>query len=160
MAKRSLDEVDHKLLALLRTRGRMPTAELGRQLGLSRSAVQERMKRLERDGIILGYTVILGSRAANTTDNEKSAVSAHVFLTIDQKQQERAISALKGLPEIDAVYSVAGAYDAIAIVTTTSAVHLDDVLTRIGKLAGVNRTTSAVLLSTLLEKAQTRRNPE
>ncbi|HEY1386577.1 MAG TPA: AsnC family transcriptional regulator, partial [Dongiaceae bacterium] len=60
MAKRNLDDTDRRLISLLRANARMPTAALGRHLGLSRSAVQERLKRLERDGVITGYTIVLG----------------------------------------------------------------------------------------------------
>ena len=47
MAKRNLDDTDRRLISLLRASARMPTAAVGRHLGLSRSAVQERLKRLE-----------------------------------------------------------------------------------------------------------------
>src|SRR5690606_16605682 len=60
MAKRSLDDIHRKLISLLRCNARTPTAALGRQLALSRSAVQERLKRLERDGVIAGYTLVVG----------------------------------------------------------------------------------------------------
>jgi DNA-binding Lrp family transcriptional regulator len=53
-----MDETNKKLLALLREDARMSAAALGQKLGLSRTAVRERMKRLERDKIILGYTVL------------------------------------------------------------------------------------------------------
>jgi DNA-binding Lrp family transcriptional regulator len=53
-----MDETNKKLLVLLREDARMPAAALGQKLGLSRTAVRERMKRLERDKITLGYTVL------------------------------------------------------------------------------------------------------
>lgn len=146
MAKRNLDDTDRKLISLLRANARMPTAALGRHLGLSRSAVQERLKRLERDNVISGYTVTLGE----TTD--QPGVTAHVLLTLDPKFQDRAMTALKGLPEVASCYTVSGNYDAVAMVRATTASHLDDVLTRIGKLPGIARTTSAILLSTMFER--------
>src|SRR3546814_3997422 len=54
-----------------------------RRLGLSRSAVQERLKRLERDGVIAGYTVTLGAEAP------KAGVSAQVMLTLDRTEERR-----------------------------------------------------------------------
>jgi DNA-binding Lrp family transcriptional regulator len=146
MAKRSLDETDRRLIALLRANARTPTASLARALGLSRSAVQERLRRLERDGVVRGYTLILGE------DGGQSGVSAHVLLTLDPKQQDRALAAIKGLPEVTAAYTVSGAHDAIAMLTAQTSAHLDEVLTRIGKMPGVNRTTSSILLSTLFER--------
>ncbi len=100
---------------------------MGRHLGLSRSAVQERLKRLERDGVITGYTIVLGETA------EHPGVSAHVLLTLDPKFQDRAMAALKGLPEVSSCYTVSGVYDAVAMVRASTSAHLDEVLTRIGR---------------------------
>jgi DNA-binding Lrp family transcriptional regulator len=146
MAKRSLDDTDRRLIALLRANARTPTAALARSLGLSRSAVQERLRRLERDSVIRGYTLTLGDEAA------RGGVSAHVLLTLDPKQQDRALAAIKGLPEATAAYSASGTHDAIVMLTAETSSHLDEVLNRIGKMPGVNRTTSAILLSTLFER--------
>ena len=54
---RQLDRIGRELLSLLKANAREPVASLARKLGLSRSAVQERIGRLEREGIIAGYTV-------------------------------------------------------------------------------------------------------
>ena len=134
------------MIALLRANARTPTAALARSLGLSRSAVQERLRRLERDGVIRGYTLTLGDEAA------RGGVSAHVLLTLDPKQQDRALAAVKGLPEATAAYSASGTHDAIVMLTAETSAHLDEVLNRIGKMPGINRTTSAILLSTLFER--------
>ncbi len=146
MAKRNLDEIDRGLIALLRANARMTTASMGRQLGLSRSAVQERLKRLERDKVVAGYTIELGSAG------DQSGVSAHVLLTIDPKYHERALAALKLVPEISSCYTASGVHDAIAMIRASNAAHLDDVLTRIGRAPGITRTTSAVLLATVFER--------
>ena len=146
MAKRSLDDTDRRLLALLSANARTPTALLARQLGLSRSAVQERLKRLERDGVIAGYTVTLGTAVP------AAGVSAQVMLTLDPKLQERAVDALRGLPEVKSARTVSGRYDLVAEVTAATSEALDAVLTRIGKLPGVTRTTSSILLSTKFER--------
>src|SRR3546814_9113220 len=104
-----------------------------RRLGLSRSAVQERVKRLERDGVIAGYTVTLGAEAP------RAGVSAQVMLTLDPKFQDRAVDALRGLPEVKAAYTVSGQYDLMTAVTAAGAEAPDEELTRIGKLPGVTR---------------------
>ena len=146
MAKRNLDDIDRGLIGLLRANARMTTAAMGRQLGLSRSAVQERLKRLERDKVVAGYTIELGSAG------DQPGVSAHVLLTIDPKLHDRALAALKHIPEIMSCHTASGIHDAIAIVRANNAAHLDDVLTRIGRTPGVNRTLSAVLLATIFER--------
>src|SRR5256885_1234973 len=80
MAKRSLDDTDRKMIALLRANARTPTAALARSLGLSRSAVQERLRRLERDQVIRGYTLTLGDDAA------RGGANAHGLQALDPKQ--------------------------------------------------------------------------
>jgi DNA-binding Lrp family transcriptional regulator len=141
MGLRAIDDKDRQLIALLRANARQPAALLARRLGLSRSAVQERLKRLERDRVIAGYTVILGDA------EPKSGVTAQVMLTLDPKQQDRAVAALAGLPEVTSAHTVSGVYDLAAEVTAPTSEALDEVLTRIGKLPGVARTTSSILLS-------------
>lgn len=141
MAKRAPDEIDQRLIALLRGNARLPAATLARHLGLSRSAVQERLRRLERDGVIQGYTVVLGEMPADP-------VAAHVMIDLDPKLHDRAIAALRGMPEVLSCHTVSGAHDLVAHVAAENAAALDDILTRIGKLPGVARTTSSILLAT------------
>lgn len=146
MAKRALDDTDRKLIALLSANARQPAALLARRLGLSRSAVQERLKRLERDRVIAGYTVTLGE------DEPRAGVSAQVMMTLDPKLQDRAVEALRGLPEVKSAHTVSGQYDLVAEVAAPTSEALDAVLTRIGKLPGVARTTSSILLSTKFKR--------
>jgi DNA-binding Lrp family transcriptional regulator len=141
MAKRALDGTDQRLIALLRGNARLPAATLARHLALSRSAVQERMRRLERDGIIQGYTVLLA-------EAPHAAVAAQVMIDLDPKLHDRAVAALGGMPEVLSCHTVSGPHDLVAQVAAADAAALDDVLTRIGKLPGVARTTSSVLLAT------------
>lgn len=141
MAKRSLDETDQRLIALLRGNARLPAVSLARHLGLSRSTVQERMRRLEREGVIQGYTLLLGEAPSE-------AVRAQVMIDLDPKLHDRAIAALRGMPEVLSCHTLSGPHDLVAHVAAGNAAALDELLTRIGKLPGVARTTSAVLLST------------
>ena len=72
------DTLDKKLLALLQMNARMPTSELARKLGVARSTVHERIARLERTGVITGYTTVL-SRPA-----QDNPVRALVMLAVEQ----------------------------------------------------------------------------
>jgi DNA-binding Lrp family transcriptional regulator len=146
MANRSLDTTDEQLLSLLQANARLPAAALARRLGLSRSAVQERLKRLERDGVILGYSVLLAKPA------RPSPFAAHVMVTLEPKLHDRAITALRGMPDVRACHTVSGEYDLVIEVTAPSAEALDDILTRIGKLPGIARTTSSIVLSTKFDR--------
>src|SRR3954451_7680129 len=100
---------DGKLIALLKANAREPTASLARKLGLARSTVQERIARLEREGIIKGYTVRLA-------DDAEARLRAVVMITADPKQAERVALELKRMPEVRALSAVSGAHDMVATV--------------------------------------------
>lgn len=146
MTKRRLDAIDEQLLRALSDEARLPAAVLARRLGLSRSAVQERLKRLERDGVITGYTVRLAEPAA------PQAFAAIVMVTLDPKLHDRAVEALRNLREVRRCLTVSGVYDLVVEIAAASPEALDEVLTRIGKLPGIARTTSSVVLSTKFDR--------
>ncbi|HEX2115748.1 MAG TPA: Lrp/AsnC family transcriptional regulator [Alphaproteobacteria bacterium] len=145
MTIRRLDETDEKLLGLLRANARLPAAALARELGISRPAVHERIKKLEKAGVIQGYTIV----AAKTPT---TALRAHVLVGLDPKLHDRAIAALRAFRAIRRLHTVSGDFDLLLELTATTAEELDDVLTRIGHVAGVKQTKTSVLLSTRLDR--------
>ncbi|HEY5048152.1 MAG TPA: Lrp/AsnC family transcriptional regulator [Rhizomicrobium sp.] len=134
-------DADHKLLALLKANAREPTASLARKLGLARSTVQERMTRLEREGMIRGYTVRLSDEA------EAKRLRAVVMITADPKQADRVNAELKRMSEVRSLAAVSGAYDMMAVVETDTTARMDAALDRIGKATGVARTVTSIILS-------------
>jgi DNA-binding Lrp family transcriptional regulator len=137
---------DRQLLDLLRTNAREPVAELARKLGVARTTVQERLRRLEESGTIAGYTVRLGQTA------ERPAITAHVLLEVSAKRAESVIRELKALVPLRGVYAISGAFDYLAIVETGSTHEMDAILDRIGRLDGVGRTESSIVLSVKFER--------
>ncbi len=146
MPKHLLDPADRELLALLREDARAPTAELARKLKLSRTTVQSRMERLRRQRVIAGFTIVVPD------DIEASLVRAHVLITLVPKQSGAIEQALRKIPEVRVLHSVSGPFDLIAIVAASSIGELDALIDRIGALDGVERTTSAIVLSTRIER--------
>lgn len=146
MTKTSLDVTDHMLLNLLRENARTSTAELARNLGLSRTTVQSRIERLERGGVVAGYTVKLADAV------EAGLVRTFVLITLAPRQTKVIEAALRRLPEVRTLHSVSGPFDLLAIVAAASIGELDAVIDRIGLLEGVERTTSAIVLSTRIER--------
>ncbi|MBI1328469.1 MAG: winged helix-turn-helix transcriptional regulator [Alphaproteobacteria bacterium] len=132
---------DEKLLTLLKANAREPTASLARKLGLARSTVQERISRLEREGVIRGYTVSLSAEA------EARKLRAVVMITADPKQAERVTTELKKMGEVRALLAVSGAFDMVATVEADTAAKMDAALDRIGRANGVARTVSSIILS-------------
>ena len=146
MLKAVLDPTDRALIALLREDARSTTAVLARKLKLSRTTVQSRMERLQRQRVIAGYTITVPDEL------EASLVRAHVLITLVPKQSAAIEVALRKIPEVRVLHSVSGPFDLIAIVAATSIVELDTLIDRIGALDGVERTTSAIVLSTRIER--------
>lgn len=141
-----LDPTDRALLALLRDDARAPTAELARKLKLSRTTVQSRMARLQRQRVISGFTVTVPDEL------EAALVRAHVLITLAPKRSGAIELALRKIPELRVLHSVSGPFDLIAIVAAASIGELDALIDRIGALDGVERTTSAIVLSTRIQR--------
>ena len=137
---------DKQLIALLKLDARESTASLARKLGLSRTTVQDRLKKLERDGTIEGYTLRLRS------DAENKGVKAFVIVEVEPRRIAEVITRLKKIPEIETLYSVSGKFDLIAMLRADSAEDLDEVLDRIGETTGVEETESAIILSTKVDR--------
>ena len=142
----ALDPTDTALLALLRDNARAPTAELARTLKLSRTTVQSRMERLQRQRVITGYTITVPDEL------EAGLVRAHVMITLAPKRSGAIEVALRRIAEVRVLHSVSGPFDLIAVVAASSIGELDALIDRIGGLDGVERTTSAIVLSTRIER--------
>ena len=132
---------DSRLIALLKANAREPVASLARKLGLARSTVQERIARLEREGVIRGYTTLLSD------ESEARKLRAVVMIAADPRQADRIGAELKRMPEVRALSAVSGAYDMMAIVEGETPQRMDAALDRIGKATGVARTVSSIILS-------------
>jgi DNA-binding Lrp family transcriptional regulator len=137
----AMRDADTKLIDLLRANAREPTASLARKLGLARSTVQERLARLERDGVVKGYTVRLADEA------QGNRLRAVVMIETDPKQADRVSVELKKMPEVRSLAALSGSYDLIGMIETDTAARIDALLDRIGRAPGVARTVSSIILS-------------
>ena len=137
---------DRELLALLRLNAREPVSSLARKLGVSRSTVQDRIRRLEASGVIAGYTVSLGE------DHVAQGVRAMVTISVEPSRSAEVVSSLKHVPALDAIHSVSGKFDLVAVARTASPAEMDTLLDSIGRVPGVVRTESAIILSTKLDR--------
>lgn len=147
MNRHALDEKDRALLALLQADAREPAASLARKLGLSRTAVQDRVRKLERQGVIWGYTLRLASEV-----DELEYAQAYVHVSVDPKRSPEIVGRLENFPEIRALYAVSGEYDLIARIVAPMLEDIDVVLDEIGAIQGVHRTRSSLVLSAKFER--------
>lgn len=141
-----MDDLDQRILGLLVEDARVPTALLARRLHVARSTLQGRIARLERDGVISGYTVRLGPAATGRR------VTAHVAITVDPKRGEHVLQTLRRIAAVRTVHTVSGAVDLIAVVAAENTAEIDSALDRIGGIPGVERTSSSIVLSTKLDR--------
>lgn len=137
---------DRRLIDVLRENARTPVAQLARRLGLSRTTVQSRLERLERSGVIAGYTVRLSG------DHERGMIRAHVMVMLVPKRSASVEAALRRMAEVRALHSVSGSFDLIVVTAATSVVEMNGLIDRIGALEGVERTNSAIILSTRFDR--------
>ena len=135
-----LDDRDRELISLLRNNARMSVVELARELGTSRATVQNRMNRLERDGVVQGYTILL------KPDAETRGVRALMSIATDTKKEREVIAALRGYPDIVALHHTTGRWDLIAELRCMSLAQFNDVIGRVRLIEGVTNTESNLLL--------------
>jgi len=141
-----MDDTDRKLIDLLEMDARLPTAALARRLGLSRSTVQDRMRRLEEKGIIGGYTVRFNNAHA------QRQITAHVMISANPKFTDRVVHTLKQISDVRSLHAVSGSYDLIATVRADTTAAIDATLDAIGRIDGIARTRSSIILSTKFER--------
>ena len=137
---------DQQLLGALRDNARATTTDLAKTLGVSRSTIQKRLERLENEGVIAGYTVLL------TSEYLDQEIKAHVTITVEPRSTDVIIKAMKDVDAVRAIYSVSGPYDLIVEIAAMSVTALDSVIDKIIAIDGVERTVSSVILSTRLKR--------
>jgi DNA-binding Lrp family transcriptional regulator len=141
-----LDTLDRRLLTLLQANARAPTAELARQLGVARTTILARLARLERTGVIAGYTVRLAHAEADR------GVEAYVGISTAPKAAALVTQRLAALPELRQLCSVSGEFDYLALLRAETPGRLDLLLDEIGAIDGVLRTTTSLVLARRIDR--------
>lgn len=137
------DALDDRLIALLCDDARMTLTALAQKLSLSRTAVQARMARLERDGVIAGYRAVLGARADPAADEGLEAI---LGLTYTQRPCAPVVAGFRQWPEVTRYYSVTGPVDGYLVARVAGAAELSALVDRLSAHPGVGAVISAVVL--------------
>ncbi|QEW19907.1 Leucine-responsive regulatory protein [Marinibacterium anthonyi] len=137
-----MDETDERILGALRRNARMSLSDMSHLLGLSRTTLRTRIERMERDGAIQGYTVVLKQDVA------QDPVRGLMMLGIEGRGADRILRQLQGMAEVRAVHSTNGRWDLIAEIGTDTLEGFDAVLARIRRLDGVSTSETSLLLRT------------
>lgn len=144
-----MDDFDRKILWHIQVFGRSSYAEIGAVVGLSVSAVNERLKKLEKQGVIAGWTARVDPVAAGCP------VLAFVYVLIERPEHEPAFMALvRGEPAILECHHVASDWSYLLKVRAASLLALEEIVARrIKALPGIPRSQTVIVLSTAKETA-------
>jgi len=137
-----MDSTDLQLLALLRQDARCTVANLAARLGVSRGTVTNRVKRLEDDGVITGYTVRL------RPDSQPDLITAWMSITVDGNQTREVIAHLLGEPGVAGLHDTNGRWDLLAELRAGTLGELAAVLERVRLIKGIAGTETSIHLQT------------
>lgn len=137
-----LDDTDRQLIALLRDDARLPVATLAKQLKVARGTVQNRLARLEREGVIVGYTVRLRPQV------EEYRIRALMTVAVEGNRADDVLRSLRGDPAVVALHTTNGRWDIVAELRADSLEAFDRVLSNIRMIDGIAQTETSILLST------------
>lgn len=144
-----MDEFDRKILRHIQQSGRSSYAEIGAVIGLSISAVNERLKKLEKQGVITGWGARVDPLAAG------NGVLAFVYVMVERPEHEAAFHAMvREEPAIQECHHVASEWSYLLKVRTPSLLALEELVARrIKALPGIPRSQSIIVMSTAKETA-------
>jgi DNA-binding Lrp family transcriptional regulator len=137
-----MDDLDHRLIALLREDARAPVAGLAKRLKVSRGTVQSRIDRMIARGDIAGFTVRVRPEA------EAQRVRAVMMVAIEGERSAAVTRALSALPQVAAVHTTNGRWDLVVDLETDSLPDFSRTLDAVRLIDGVSATETSLLLST------------
>lgn len=136
-----MDQTDTALIALLRQNARLPVAVLASKLKVSRGTVTNRLRKLEDDQVIVGYTVKL------KPDAEPERIRAWMGVLVDGNRTLAVIQSLLGEPRVVSLHDTNGRWDLWAELEVSSMVELSQLLERVRLISGIRNTETSILLS-------------
>jgi len=138
-----MDDLDRRLLALLRADSREPVASLAAKLKVSRGTVQNRInKMMGPDGAIQGFTV------RTRPELEENRIRAIMTIAIEGERSAAVVKALRGLPQVDKVHTTNGQWDLVAELDTATLAEFSRTLDQIRTVEGIASTETSILLAT------------
>lgn len=145
-----MDKIDDQILTNLQKNARISNAEIARRVGLAPSAVLERIRRLERAGVVLGYTARIDPAAVDR------GTLAFVFVQAENRPADLSVGRqLAEIPEVLEVHEIAGEDCLLVKLRCASNEALGKLLhERIGSLPAVRRTRTTIALATILESTE------
>ena len=138
----AMDDTDRQLISLLRKDARTNVATLAAKLGVSRGTVTNRLRKLEDEQVIVGYTVRL------RPDAEPNQLRAWMAVHVEGNQTRAVIASLLGEPGVAALHDTNGRWDLLAELRAENLAELSRVLERVRLVRGIRSTETSIHLET------------
>jgi Lrp/AsnC family transcriptional regulator of lysine biosynthesis len=136
-----MDEVDRKILKILRDNARITYVDIGRTVGLSEGAVRNRVQTLVDSGVIKRFTIDVATSIG---------VRALTMISINPSTPTSNVSkAVKGIPDVEIIYEITGGYDIVAVVSSPNIEGINHCIESIRGIDGVVGTNTMIVLRTL-----------
>ena len=136
-----MDDTDQALISLLRQNARLNVADLAHKLKVSRGTVTNRIRRLEDQQVIVGYTVRLRPEA------QSERIQAWMGVQVEGNQTRQVVASLLGEPGIAALHDTNGRWDLLAELEARSMKELAEILERIRLISGIRNTETSIHLA-------------
>jgi DNA-binding Lrp family transcriptional regulator len=136
-----MDDIDQQLIAQLRQNARLSVADLAHRLQVSRGTVTNRLRKLEDQQVIVGYTVRLKPEA------HTERIRAWMGVEVEGNQTRRVIASLLGEPGVSALHDTNGRWDLLAEIEVGSMQELSQALERVRLISGIRGTETSIHLA-------------
>jgi DNA-binding Lrp family transcriptional regulator len=138
----TMDELDQQLISLLRQNARLQVADLAHKLGVSRGTVNNRMRKLEDNQVIVGYTVRL------RPESEPDRIRAWMGVLVEGNTSRQVIASLLGEPGVVSLHDTNGRWDLLAEIEAATMKEFSEVLERVRLIKGIRSTETNLHLAT------------
>lgn len=147
MGSPHLDAIDLQIVETLTANARTPLVSIAAQVHLSRNAIRQRIERMERDGIIGGYTVVRGPAAGR-------GVSAILMVyRTDRMRDDRVVADLRRIPEVVRCDVLSGEFDLFVTLQADSMDRVGQIWEQVAAFPGVANTVTAVSLTRAIDRS-------
>ncbi|MCT8159468.1 Lrp/AsnC family transcriptional regulator [Pseudoruegeria sp. SHC-113] len=140
------DALDRRIIAELQRNARQSTSTLAARLGVPRSTVHERISRLEREGVIAGYSVVLAQAPGS------KGIQALVLIEVKQPETRKIIQRLSQYTEARVCLSINGEFDLFLQLEAPGIEDLDAIVDEIGEMPGVLRTKTSIVFGSRFDR--------
>jgi DNA-binding Lrp family transcriptional regulator len=136
-----MDDIDRKIIKILKEDGRAGYVEIGSKVGLSEGAVRKRIKTLTDEGVIRSFTVKIGVAEGSQAITLLATNPSFPTQEVSKRIQE--------IPNVETIYEVTGEYDIVAVISGMNVVEVNECIEKIRRVEGIMKTNTMIVLRSL-----------